>query len=377
MGAFIKKSNDYAKWQIKKLSIAMIFGSILLLVTNLLPMVTFVRFIEPSNELIYITISEGDLLSNTPASVGNFLFAYNNTHYLLIFSIIPMIVINMLLKREYVNLNYSKHLTSIILSTLYIVAFNLFVFFTVSVNIVWVVLFNILIFIPIIVGYFRRGRQVAAGYSSTGQLDLDVLGFIEEERQNISVYLHDDVLQSLIVMRHLSEDASNIDAIATQLADKIAEIRETSYKLYPLMVEDLGLKHSLHILIDNLGQDYNIDFCLHYSLPQGALPKAVELTVYRVAKELIANAIKHASCQKISVTVAGENDSLCLSITDDGVGFTISDKQALFAERHMGIVSIHKQLEQLGGTMRVVSGKNTGAQFIINIPISKCEKYES
>lgn len=360
-----KRSNSYTKKQIVKLSLALMLGTFLFIIVYFLPIVAVIKV--PTNEIVYITkdsffIGPNDNLSS---------LLERDTLYLLIFSVIPIVIINVLIKREYINLSYNQYLVKIIFYDLFVTLLNVFIFVFTSWKLGILAIFNFILLLPMIERYICYIKSNHAGDELSNTIkDVALLNVLEEERENISIYLHDQVLQSLIAIQHLNEDIQNKEKINLQLSNIISETRNLSHDLYPIMVEDLGLEQSIRAFFDDLSNDYNIEFEFLYLFPNGTLPKLIALSVYRIVKELVNNSIKHSSCSTILVTIGAEDMSMVLSVIDDGIGFSMSDKKVFQRSPHMGLFSIEKQVERLNGSMRFISGPGSGAKFVITIPLN-------
>lgn len=97
-----------------------------------------------------------------------------------------------------------------------------------------------------------------------------------------------------------------------------------------------------------------------------ALEAAVELELYRLAKEALHNSVKHAGASAIHITV-GENPvgsrRLALDVSDDGVGF-----DAGRPARGLGLVSMRERAERLGGQFALDSERGTGTTIRVVVP---------
>jgi len=79
--------------------------------------------------------------------------------------------------------------------------------------------------------------------------------------------------------------------------------------------------------------------------------------VLRVVQEALGNAVRHGNPATIEVDVNGEGGMVHLSIRDDGAGFDLER----VAERHgMGLELIRERVEELGGTVQVVTAPRQG-----------------
>jgi signal transduction histidine kinase len=92
------------------------------------------------------------------------------------------------------------------------------------------------------------------------------------------------------------------------------------------------------------------------------LPEPVEVAVYYVTSEALANAAKHAQASCIEVSLATSDGSLLLSIRDDGVG-------GAEPGRGSGLVGLQDRIEALGGTITVDSPPGGGTSILVTLPL--------
>ena len=94
------------------------------------------------------------------------------------------------------------------------------------------------------------------------------------------------------------------------------------------------------------------------------MPRAIDLSAYRIVQEGLTNALKHAHATNADVTVSYRHDELQLEIRDDGVGSSTTE------EPSHGLVGIRERVKIYGGEMSAGTA-NTGG-FILNarLPLS-------
>lgn len=83
----------------------------------------------------------------------------------------------------------------------------------------------------------------------------------------------------------------------------------------------------------------------------------VEVALYRVAKEALANVVQHARAASASVVVSGTPDRWSIVVEDDGVGFDVA---ALAPEAGLGLACMRARLVALGGSLDVESAPGGG-----------------
>ena len=91
---------------------------------------------------------------------------------------------------------------------------------------------------------------------------------------------------------------------------------------------------------------------------------------YRIVREAVANAVKHARAQTVGVSLNYQSDWLTLSIADDGHGFDVAPttRQAV-RDGHLGLVGMRERLDRVGGTLSISSTLGRGTTVKCLVPI--------
>ena len=154
----------------------------------------------------------------------------------------------------------------------------------------------------------------------------------EEERRRISRELHDEVGQSLLVVRLYLEMVQNslppeqkvlIDKLdeARRVAEgTIGEMRRLISALSPNVLEELGLGASIRQTVKNFGRTFPGRVRVRMSNVE-SLPKGTEIMMYRLVQECISNAVKHSNAQNVNLQLARRNGCVSLRMQDDGARF--------------------------------------------------------
>jgi signal transduction histidine kinase len=94
----------------------------------------------------------------------------------------------------------------------------------------------------------------------------------------------------------------------------------------------------------------------------------IDQDIYRIVQEALNNAIKHARAHEILVLLDGsDSNQLCLSISDDGVGFVPGPGEESQASG-FGMKTMRERAETLGGSLRVISAPGKGTSIEVTIP---------
>ncbi|WP_235598021.1 ATP-binding protein [Geobacillus icigianus] len=201
----------------------------------------------------------------------------------------------------------------------------------------------------------------------------------EEEKRKLSTFLHDEVLQHLILLLNKLEwliQKKNIDKklfedMKRLLQRDIFEIREMCHELYPVMVEDLGLKQGLSSLKRKCETNYNVIVEVNYIANLKIIQPFLSIQAFRIIKELVYNAIKHSSSRKIVVTVEETKQFLNIQVKDYGVGFKVPDHLLELSQtNHLGLITIQKRVHQLNGTLTIHSELGAGTCISVSLPIT-------
>jgi len=193
----------------------------------------------------------------------------------------------------------------------------------------------------------------------------------EKERQRIANDLHDD-LGSLMANVKLHFDALK-DNPSPELYSKANTLIETAYHKIRGMAHaknsgvmaNKGLLKAIHEIANSnsIANKLNIEV-VDYGLEQ-QLENSLELTIFRIIQELIANIIKHADATEATIHITNHEDTINVMVEDNGKGF---DTKTISKHQGMGIHSIDKRIENLGGTVTIESEINKGTTVIIDIP---------
>lgn len=205
------------------------------------------------------------------------------------------------------------------------------------------------------------------------------IGAEEKERRRIASDLHDGIAPSLSSLKlHLKaiENAPNTD-VRKQIIQKSSDIikeslinlKQIAKNLSPYLLEDFGL----HSAIQNFIEEINIgtiDIEYHSNIQNMRFKTVLEISIFRIIKELINNSLKHSEAKNINVYIQYNQGNLSLKYIDNGKGFNI--EEALYKQNNfLGLKNIKNRIESLKGILSMQSQKENGFYIDINIPAKK------
>jgi len=174
----------------------------------------------------------------------------------------------------------------------------------------------------------------------------------------------------------LSPKAAKLLAEASDLLDQVSnEVRDLSHLLHPPMLDEVGLVSALRWLVEGLEERSGIDVELDVPENLERMPAQIELTLFRIAQEGLANIHRHAQAKKAKIKIVADSDKITLELSDTGKGIPEGTLQKLGNNVAMGvgIAGMRERVNELGGEFEIVSGKR-GTTLTASLPIDKQEE---
>ena len=193
----------------------------------------------------------------------------------------------------------------------------------------------------------------------------------EKERQRIANDLHDD-LGGLMATVKLHFNALK-EKQSPELYDKTTKLLDEAYNKVRTVAHTKnsgvmakkGLLKAVNDMAKTISASNKLKVdVIDYGL-ESRLENSLELTIFRIIQELTANIIKHAKATEATIHITNHNESLNIMVEDNGIGF---NTKTIRKSSGMGIHSIDKRIENLGGTVTIESEHKKGTTVIIDIP---------
>lgn len=193
---------------------------------------------------------------------------------------------------------------------------------------------------------------------------------VEAERKELARELHDGLLQDLIAIKQdLQSNPTDVKK-AEKIQDLIDQVRGFTRGLRPPYLEDLGWVTAVRTLIVEYQEILNITISLKISGEEIRLIPDVELTLFRVVQEAFANIRKHASAQKVEISIQFMPEKLELLIHDDGHGFDLPERlDQLAAAGHYGLIGMKERIELAQGTLAISTAPGKGTTVLVQVPL--------
>ncbi len=196
----------------------------------------------------------------------------------------------------------------------------------------------------------------------------------EEERDNISKELHDNVNQLLMSTKLYINLARKQPAQSAELLIKaeeyqlmaVEEIRKLSKKLNSSLVKVLCLKKSIQEIVNSFRQlnDIPVSFEFHDEL-EDILMDEQKLMVFRIVQEQSNNIRKYANAERVLISLTRKEDRIWLVINDDGVGFKTDDVKT----NGIGLTNIASRVNVLNGEYKIETYPGNGCTLSVCFPL--------
>jgi signal transduction histidine kinase len=205
------------------------------------------------------------------------------------------------------------------------------------------------------------------------------------ERNRIARELHDALTQTLFGARLAVQTATlaltGPDAAPEPVATAIEQLGRASALLEEAFGELRALILDLRppdLAVDRLGDavrkqlallertsDLTVD--LHIDDEAEVAEPETERQLFRIVQEAVANVVRHATAESLTVSISVIDDVLRLEIRDDGTGFDPSE-QAI-RSRRLGLTSMFDRAQALGGRLTIDSSPGLGTRVRAEVPV--------
>jgi signal transduction histidine kinase/ligand-binding sensor domain-containing protein len=229
--------------------------------------------------------------------------------------------------------------------------------------------------------YNRRIATLRARQAAQEAFSRQVIESQEQERKRIAAELHDSLGQNLLIVKNWALvglntlEANNparqhLTEISETTSLAIDEVREIAHDLRPYQLERLGLTNTLEYMMRNIQNSSDIEFTVELENVDGLLSPESEISLYRMAQELINNVIKHSDATEVRLSVKHTMSGVQIVCRDNGKGFdpVVAVKSS---NSGMGLSGLAERVRILGGRYMIDSLPGAGATITITVNVKK------
>lgn len=205
----------------------------------------------------------------------------------------------------------------------------------------------------------------------------------EEERKRISQELHDDTIQSLVVLSRgldllvstgagLSHDeyVHRIEKLRQLTNDTMTGIRRLSQDLRPAALDRLGLVSALESLAEDITKYWGIQIKVTVNGELHRLNADKELAIFRIVQEALRNVWRHSKATKAEVTIQSDGKTIIIIVSDNGQGFEMpKDISNLPSSGKLGMAGMRDRAQLIGAILKIESTVGQGTKVSIKADI--------
>lgn len=196
----------------------------------------------------------------------------------------------------------------------------------------------------------------------------------EDERARLARDLHDELGALLTAAKlEVARIRPKLLGVAPELTPRLASLvdmlnsgialkRRIIEDLRPSTLDTLGLAQALELLCGEFAERLAVPVLTRIATV--ALAPTAQLTVFRFVQESLTNIAKHAHASEVRVTLEQRDDTACVTVQDNGVGF---DAQQRILATH-GLLGMRLRIEAEGGEFELQSTPGQGTTLCARLP---------
>jgi PAS domain S-box-containing protein len=206
----------------------------------------------------------------------------------------------------------------------------------------------------------------------------------EKERRRLSIGLHDELGQALMVLKlklrsireGLPADQAGLKAECDEVLGYINEVTENvrrlSRDLSPSILEDLGLSAAIRWLVDAFTKPSNIGCSLDMMEMENLFSQEGQIILYRIIQECLTNIAKHAQATHVSIVIRKQDDRVFFRVEDNGKGFNLREAFSKDpSKKGLGLASMYERTRMLRGSLDIWSQEGKGTIITLTVPLDE------
>lgn len=216
--------------------------------------------------------------------------------------------------------------------------------------------------------------DIAEQYNKFKNLAAHFKSDIEKDRKYLTYELHEEVAQlAAAIKMNIESVALNtpfLPAPSKVAVDRALEISEMliktlqriSFSISPNVLHEFGLDAALEWLCSEFTRLHNIPCVFKNDYNEQRLSREIQIDFFRICQESLKNVEDHANAKTVYISIVEENDTIRLSIKDDGDGFDIHQQKET-----PGFVSMRERVNSINGELLIESEPETGTGIFVTI----------
>jgi PAS domain S-box-containing protein len=226
----------------------------------------------------------------------------------------------------------------------------------------------------------RQAQDKIGSYQNQlRSLSLQLTLIEERERRKFATFIHDQIGQALFsakIQLEALEQAvphedgqKSVNKITSLLEQVIKDSRDLTFEVGAPILYQLGIEAALRGLVEKANKSGEVSATFSSDEIIKSLDEDMSIFLFRAVQELLNNIVKHAQAHNVEVSIFSKGGQTCVSVKDDGIGFTYSEPDQFMAEDYrFGLFSIKERLVHFGGQLLVEAGLGQGTCVTLIVP---------
>lgn len=223
----------------------------------------------------------------------------------------------------------------------------------------------------------NRYRKLAEQRLRLGELAERVVTAQEQERLRISRELHDDLGQALTThlmdIRNLQKEIpgttqgiqARLEMLHKQTHEIFTKVRQLAHDLRPPILDTLNFNQALRSYCEEFSSRTHLPIAFEIDPDLPDLSDVHSAILYRILQESLTNVAKHAQANRIWVELSMDEQTVILTIQDNGRGLSAEGKQS----NGIGITGMRERLALVSGQLSLRSSPRGGTILSATIPL--------
>jgi signal transduction histidine kinase len=205
---------------------------------------------------------------------------------------------------------------------------------------------------------------------------------VHDERQRMAREIHDTIAQGLtgIITQVQAADRArehselwehHMDQVKVLARDSLAAARRSVAALGPSELEQARLPDAIADVAARWSTTSDVPVRVETVGDARSVLAEIDIALFRVAQEALANVAKHAKASEVAVTLSYLDDMVMLDVRDNGAGFAVAEVErgGVAADgTGYGLRGIRQRLERVGGRLEIESAPGEGTVINASVP---------
>jgi signal transduction histidine kinase len=205
-----------------------------------------------------------------------------------------------------------------------------------------------------------------------------------DERSRLAREIHDTIAQGLTGIITQLEAAGaadeepevrrrHLDTAAALARESLTEARRSVDALAPGRLAAAQLPDAIADMAKKWADTAGVELILDTTGDPRPLLPELEVTLFRVAQEALANVGKHARASRVGLTMSYMDDVVVLDVRDDGRGFVPAEQPQPHGGSGFGLAGMEQRVRRVSGTFTVESAPDEGTALSASVPAIPAE----